>query len=130
MLVFDDGVVDRGTYAQQWCSTSSFSSSRSRPSWDNQTDQTLQCHEEWMQYIISMVHVKYLQVLCNFSNFIQILLNRVLHDFLQQGYTPYGGTQPPLFSRTTTPGDPSTPHVDSMQVNDTTALYSSQNLDY
>jgi hypothetical protein len=52
----------------------------------------------------------YLQV-CNFSNFITILLNYVTNDFLHQGYTLYG--PPPLFPRPTTPGDPSTPHVDN-----------------
>jgi hypothetical protein len=66
-----------------------------------------------MQYIISMLQVKYLQVICNFFNFIQILVNRVLHDFLQQGYTVYGVPQPLPFSRPTTLGDPSTPHVDN-----------------
>jgi hypothetical protein len=82
-----------------------------------------------MQYIISMIHVKYRQV-CNFSNFIKILLNRVLNDFLQEGYTPYNAPPPPPFPRPTTPGDPSTPHVDSSQVNETTILYSRQNLNY
>jgi hypothetical protein len=65
-----------------------------------------------------------------FFHFIQILLNRVLHDFLQQGYTPYGVPQPPPFPQPTTPDDPSTPHVDNTQVNETIVLYSSQNLDY
>jgi hypothetical protein len=56
----------------------------------------------------------YLQV-CNFSNFQTILLNCVTIDFLQQGYTLYN---PPLpFSHPTTPGDPSTPHVDNSQGN-------------
>jgi hypothetical protein len=80
-----------------------------------------------MQYIISMIQVKYLQV-CNFFNFIQILLNRILNDFLQQGYTLYRA--PPPFPRPTTLDDPSTPHVDSSQVNETTIWYSSQNLNY
>jgi hypothetical protein len=56
----------------------------------------------------------YLQV-CNFSNFQTILLNYVTNDFLQQGYTLYGLS--PSFPRPTTPGDPSTPHIDSSQVN-------------
>jgi hypothetical protein len=83
-----------------------------------------------MQYIISMLQVKYHQVQCNFSDFIQILLNRVLHDFLQQGYTPYGAPQLPPFPRPTIPGNPSIPHIDNAQVNETTILYSSQNLNY
>jgi hypothetical protein len=83
-----------------------------------------------MQYIISMLQVKYLQVLCNISNFIQILLNCVLHDFLQQGYTLYSAPQQPPFHRPTISGDPLTPHIDSVWVNETTVLYSSQNLDY
>jgi hypothetical protein len=61
---------------------------------------------------------KYLQV-CNFSNFIQILLNRVLNDFLQQGYTSYHAPPLPSFPRPTTPGDPSTPRVDSSHVSKT-----------
>jgi hypothetical protein len=81
-----------------------------------------------MQCIILMIQVKYLQV-CNFSNLIQIFLNHVLNDLMQQGYTPYG-VPPPPFPRPTTPSDPSTQHVDSSQVNETTILYSSQNLDY
>jgi hypothetical protein len=32
-------------------------SSHSRQSQDDQTDETLQCHEDMMQYIISMMHV-------------------------------------------------------------------------
>jgi hypothetical protein len=59
-----------------------------------------------MQYIVLMMQI----------NFIKILLNCVPNDFLQQRYTPYGA--PPLpFPRPTTPGDPSTPHVDNSQVN-------------
>jgi hypothetical protein len=56
-LALGDGVVDRETYARQRYSTSSSSSSLSRQSRDNQTDETLRCHEEWMQYIISMMQV-------------------------------------------------------------------------
>jgi hypothetical protein len=48
---------------------------------------------------------------CNFSNFITILLNGVTNDFLQQGYTPYDLPLP--FSHPTTPGDPLTPLIDS-----------------
>jgi hypothetical protein len=59
---------------------------------------------------------KYLQV-CNFSNFIKILLTYVPNDFLQQGYTLYGAPPLPPFPHPTTPGDPLTPHVDSSQVN-------------
>jgi hypothetical protein len=44
-----------------------------------------------------------------------ILINCVPNDFLQQGYTSYGS--PPQFPRLTTPGDPSTPCVESSQVN-------------
>jgi hypothetical protein len=55
----------------------------------------------------------YLQV-CNFPNFITILLNCVTNDFLQQGYTPYG--PPPLFPHPSTPGEPSMPHVDRSYV--------------
>jgi hypothetical protein len=58
----------------------------------------------------------YLQV-CNFFNFIKILLNYVPNDFLQQAYTPYGAPPPLTFPRLTTPGNPSTPHIDSSQVN-------------
>jgi hypothetical protein len=47
-----------------------------------------------------------------FFNFIKILLNCVPNYFLQQGYTPYGAPSLP-FPRRTTPGDPSTPHIDS-----------------
>jgi hypothetical protein len=66
---------------------------------------------------------KYLQV-CNFSNFIQILLNCILNDFLQKGYTPYGmPSPPPSFPRPTTLGDPSTPQVDNMQVSETTIYF-------
>jgi hypothetical protein len=65
-LALGDGVVDYGTYARQRRSTSISSSSRSCQSQDNQTDETLRLHEEWMQYIISMIQVKYIQV-CNFS---------------------------------------------------------------
>jgi hypothetical protein len=57
----------------------------------------------------------YLQV-CNFSNFITILLNHVTNDFLQQGYALYGPLPPPPFHHPTTSSDPSTPHVDSSQV--------------
>jgi hypothetical protein len=57
MLALGDGVVDRGTYARQWHSSSSSLSSQSRQSQDNQTDEMLQHHEEWMQYIISMMQV-------------------------------------------------------------------------
>jgi hypothetical protein len=119
-LALGDEVVDHGTYARQWYSTFSSSSSRSLQSQDDQTVRTLQCHEEWMQYIISMIQVKYLQVLCKFSSFIKILLNHVLNDFLQHGYTPYDAPQPPSFPHPTTLGDPSTPHIDSSQVNETT----------
>jgi hypothetical protein len=56
----------------------------------------------------------YLQ-LCNFSNFQIILFNFVTDDFLQQGYTLY--SPPPSFPRTTTPSIPSTPHINSSQVN-------------
>jgi hypothetical protein len=50
-----------------------------------------------------------------FFKFQTILLNYVTNDFLQQDYTPYGL----LFSfpHPTTPGDPSTAHVESSQVN-------------
>jgi hypothetical protein len=106
-LALGNGVVDLGTYARQRRSTSSSSSSRSRQSQDDQIDKTLQHHEEWMQYIIMMIKEKYLQ-LCNFSNFIQILLNHILNDFLEQGYTPYSSPQPPPFPCPTTPGDTST----------------------
>jgi hypothetical protein len=57
----------------------------------------------------------YIQV-CNFSNFITILLNYVTNSFIQQVYTLYGPPPPP-FPRPTTLGNPSTPHVDSSQVN-------------
>jgi hypothetical protein len=57
MLALGDEVVDRGTYARQRHSRSSSSSSQSRQSWDDQTDETLQHHEEWMQYIILMIQV-------------------------------------------------------------------------
>jgi hypothetical protein len=50
-------VVGRGTYARPQLSTSSSSSNRSRQSRDDQTDETLGRHEEWMQYIISMIYV-------------------------------------------------------------------------
>jgi hypothetical protein len=40
-LALGDGVVDCGTYAQQWCSTSSSSSSQPCQSWDDQIDETL-----------------------------------------------------------------------------------------
>jgi hypothetical protein len=56
-LALDDAVVDHGTYARPWLSTSRSSSSRSRQSWDNQIDETLRRHEEWMQYILSMIQV-------------------------------------------------------------------------
>jgi hypothetical protein len=55
MLVLGDGVVDRGTYARQRRSYSSSSSSRSRQSWDDQTDEMLRRHEDMIQYIISMM---------------------------------------------------------------------------
>jgi hypothetical protein len=50
-----------------------------------------------------------------YANFQTTLLNYVTNDFLQQRYTPYG--PPPPFSHPTSPGDPSTPHIDSSQVN-------------
>jgi hypothetical protein len=50
-LALGDGVVDRGTYAWSWLSTSSSSSNWSCQSCDDQTD------EEQMQYITSMIHV-------------------------------------------------------------------------
>jgi hypothetical protein len=50
-------MVDRGTYARQWLSTSNSSSSRYRQSRDDQTNETLRRHEEWMQYIILMIQV-------------------------------------------------------------------------
>jgi hypothetical protein len=56
-LALSDGVVDRGTYARQRCSTFSFSSSWSRQSREDQTDEMLRRHEEWMHYIISMIQV-------------------------------------------------------------------------
>jgi hypothetical protein len=46
MLALGNGVVDRGIYARQWRSTSSSSSNQSRQSWDDQTNETLRCHEE------------------------------------------------------------------------------------
>jgi hypothetical protein len=55
-------VVDHGSYARQRRSSSTSSSNRSRRSWDDQNEETLQCHEEMMQnliqsqqYIISMM---------------------------------------------------------------------------
>jgi hypothetical protein len=57
MLALGDGVVDRGTYARQRHCTSSSSSNWSHQSRDDQTDETLRRHEEWMQYIISMMQV-------------------------------------------------------------------------
>jgi hypothetical protein len=83
-----------------------------------------------MQYIIPMLLVKYIQELCNFFNFIQILFNHVLHDFLQQGYTPYGAPQPRAVFLSYHTVRSIDPLVDSTQVNDTVILYSSQNLDY
>jgi hypothetical protein len=74
-------VVDRGTYARPRLSTSISSSSRSHQSRDDQTDETLRYHEEWMQYIIMMIQVNIFKYAI-FSNFIEILLNRVLNDFL------------------------------------------------
>jgi hypothetical protein len=56
-LALGDGVVDRGTYAQQRHSSSSSSSSRSHQSQDDKTDETLRRHKEWMTYIISMMQV-------------------------------------------------------------------------
>jgi hypothetical protein len=50
-----------------------------------------------------------------FCQFQTILLTYVTNDFLQQGYTPYGPPSP--FPHPTTPSDPSTPHVESSQVN-------------
>jgi hypothetical protein len=57
MLALGDGVVDRGTYARQLRSCSSSLSSRSRQSRYDQTDETLQRHEDMMQYTISMMQV-------------------------------------------------------------------------
>jgi hypothetical protein len=91
-------VVDRGTYARQRRFTSSSSSSRSRQTRDDQAD------EEWMMQVNIFKYAI-------FFNFIQILLNCIPNDFLQQGYTLY--SVPPPFPRPTTPGDPSTPPVDS-----------------
>jgi hypothetical protein len=45
----------------------------------------------------------------------QTLLDRVTNDFLQHGYTSYGPSPP--FPHPTTPGDPSTPRVESSKVN-------------
>jgi hypothetical protein len=56
-LAFGDGVVDRRTYARQRHSSSSSSSSQFRQSRNDQTDETLRHHEEWMQYIISMMQL-------------------------------------------------------------------------
>jgi hypothetical protein len=56
-LALGDGVVDRGTYARSWLSTSNSSCSRSRQSQHDQTDEMLRRHEEWMQYIILMIQV-------------------------------------------------------------------------
>jgi hypothetical protein len=56
-LALGDGVVNRGIYARLRRSSSSSSSSRSRQGRDDQTDETLRRHEEWMQYIISMMQV-------------------------------------------------------------------------
>jgi hypothetical protein len=57
MLALGHRVVDHGTYAQQWRSCSNSSSSQSRQSRDNQTDEMLWRHEDMMQYIISMMQV-------------------------------------------------------------------------
>jgi hypothetical protein len=56
-LTLGDRVVDHRTYARQQYSTSSSSSSRSCQSRDDQIDEMLRCHEEWMQYIISMMQI-------------------------------------------------------------------------
>jgi hypothetical protein len=56
-LTLDDEVVDCGTHAQQRRSSSSSSSSQSCQNRDDQTNETLRRHEEWMQYIISMMQV-------------------------------------------------------------------------
>jgi hypothetical protein len=57
ILALDDGMVDRGTYVRQQCSSSSSLFSRFHQSQDDQIDEILRRHEEWMQYIISMVYV-------------------------------------------------------------------------
>jgi hypothetical protein len=56
-LALGDGVVDRGTYARPRLSTSNSSSSQSCQSRDDQTDEMLRHHDEWIQYIISMIQV-------------------------------------------------------------------------
>jgi hypothetical protein len=63
-LALGDGVVDCGSYARQWHSSSTSLSSQSRQSRDDKNDETSRCHEEMMQnmmqsqqYIISMMQV-------------------------------------------------------------------------
>jgi hypothetical protein len=106
-----DGVVDRESYARQWRSSSTSSSSRVK-----QNEKMFQHQEEPIQnlmqsqhYIISMMQVTILKYAIFFFNFQTILLNCVTNDFLQQGYTPYGPS--PSFSHPTTPGDPSTQRI-------------------
>jgi hypothetical protein len=74
-----------------------------------------------MLYIILMIQLNIFKY-GFFSKFIQILLNYVLNEFLRQGYTLYG-MPPLLFPHPTTPGDPSTPQVDSTHVSETTIYF-------
>jgi hypothetical protein len=81
-------------------------SSQSRQSWDDQNDGMLRCHKVMMQnlmqnqqYIITDDVGNYIQV-CNFFNFITILLDYVTNGFFQQWYNPYGPSA--LFPHPTT----------------------------
>jgi hypothetical protein len=56
-LALGDVVVDRGTYVRLRLSTSSSSSSQSQQIRGGQIVETLRHHEEWIQYIISMIQV-------------------------------------------------------------------------
>jgi hypothetical protein len=55
-LALGDGMVDHGSYARQWRSSSTSSSSRSHQSRDEQNDEWLQCHEELMQNLMQAAY--------------------------------------------------------------------------
>jgi hypothetical protein len=51
-LALGDGVVSCGSYAQQWCSSSTSLSSRSHQSQDEQNEERFQCQEELIQNLM------------------------------------------------------------------------------
>jgi hypothetical protein len=117
-LALGDEVVDRGTYARPRLSTSNSSSSQSCQSRDDQTDEMLRHHDEWIQYIILMIQVNIFKYVI-FSILYKYCLTMYLTTSCSKGRLCTVRRRCHRFSRPTTPGDPSTPQVDSSQVGKT-----------